>query len=194
MTRLVVATTNQGKLREIADLLGDLNIKVLSLADFPCIVNLDEPFGTFAENAVHKALTVARTAGETAVADDSGLVVDALGGLPGVKSARIASSDPERIAWLLEQLRHVPLERRTARFVCALALATPDGHVQQWEEAVEGLITLAPRGPHGFGYDPVFLYPPAGKTFGEMTQAEKSAVSHRGKALRQLRQAIRDTQ
>lgn len=191
-TRLIVATRNQGKLREIADLLADLPVEVLSLAAFPDAPEVEEPFDTFAENAAQKASVIAREVGEWAVADDSGLEVDALGGAPGVKSARVADSDPERIAWLLQQLHGVAAEGRAARFVCAIALASPEGIEGQWEETVEGTIINEPRGAGGFGYDPVFYHPPASRTFAEMSRREKSAVSHRGKALRAFRRAFAD--
>ena len=190
ISRLVLATRNQGKLREIAELLGDLEVEVLSLDGFPDMPDIEEPFESFAENAAHKAIITAREVGERAMADDSGLMVDALDGAPGVRSSRIAPSDPERIAWVLEELEGVPLDERQARFVCAIALASPAGLEGQWEETVEGVITETPRGSEGFGFDPVFHYPPARKTFAEMSQQEKSAVSHRGKALRAFRKAI----
>ena len=187
---LVVATRNQGKLREIAALLEGLGVEVLALDAFPDAPNVPEPHDTFLANAVDKAVATARALGMWAVADDSGLEVEALGGAPGVRSSRVAPTDPERIAWLLNRLGDAPPDRRRARFVCAIALASPAGLEGRWEESVEGVITSAPRGEEGFGYDPVFLHPPTGKTFAEMTREEKSGVSHRGKALRTFRRAF----
>ena len=187
---LVVATRNRGKLSELVELLGDLDVDVVSLEAFPDAPEVDEPFETFAENAARKAVVTARAVGEWTVADDSGLEVAHLGGAPGVKSSRIASSDPERIAWALRQLRGVHTDERQARFVCAIALASPSGLQGQWEETVEGSISEEPVGSEGFGFDPVFCYPPAGKTFGQMAPDEKNAVSHRGKALRAFRRAL----
>lgn len=189
---LVVATRNQGKLREISALLQGLEIEVLSLDAFPGVPDVPEPHDTFLANAVDKAVVTARAVGTWAVADDSGLEVEALGGAPGVKSSRVAATDPARIAWLLDTLGDAPAEWRRARFVCAIALASPAGLEGRWEESVEGVITSAPRGDGGFGYDPVFLHPPTGKTFAEMTRDEKSAVSHRGKALRTFRRAFEE--
>ncbi len=189
-TRIVVATSNKGKQAEIAQLLEGMDAEVLCLADFPHAPEVDEPYETFAANSVHKAMVTARALGLPALADDSGLLVDALHGAPGVRSARVAGSDPERIAWLLAQLRHVAPPCRRARFVCALALASPDGPVGQWEGVVEGLIIDTPTGEDGFGYDPVFYYPPAAMTFAQMSREQKSLVSHRGKALREFRRAF----
>lgn len=188
--RLVVATRNEGKRAEIAQLLDGLGIEVLSLRDFPGAPEVDEPFATFAENAAHKALQTARAIGEWCLADDSGLEVLALDGAPGVQSARVAASDPARIAWLLGRMQSVPEGQRQARFVCAVALASPEGIQGQWEGTVEGQILSAPRGENGFGYDPVFWYEPLGKTFAELSRDEKGAVSHRGRALRALRRAL----
>jgi XTP/dITP diphosphohydrolase len=188
--RLVVATRNEGKRAEIAQLLEGLGVQVLSLRDFPAAPEVDEPFATFAENAAHKATETARAIGEWCLADDSGLEVAALDGAPGVRSARVADSDPARIAWLLGQLKAVPAGQRQARFMCVAALASPEGLQGQWEGTVEGLILTAPRGEKGFGYDPVFWHEALGKTFAELSREEKSAVSHRGQALRAFRRFL----
>jgi XTP/dITP diphosphohydrolase len=185
-----VATRNEGKRAEIAEALEGLGMEVLSLRDFPAAPEVDEPFATFAQNAAHKALQTARAIGEWCLADDSGLEVPALGGAPGVLSARVAASDPARIAWLLEKMKAVPPNQRQARFVCALALASPEGIQGQWEGTVEGRILASPRGDNGFGYDPVFWYEPLSKTFAELSRDEKNAVSHRGRALRAFRKAL----
>lgn len=191
ITRLIVASANRDKAAEIAALLADLPVEVCSLADFPQVALPEETGATFAENAVLKARAVALALSEWSLADDSGLVVAALGGAPGLQSSRVAGTDPERIAWLLSRLAGVPEGERGAEFVCALALSDPTGRlVGVWEGRAQGRILLEPRGEHGFGYDPVFLYPPAGKSFAEMSREEKSAVSHRGQALRQFRAAF----
>jgi len=192
ITRLIVASANPGKAAEIAGLLASLPVEVASLADFPQVALPEETGTTFAENAALKARAVALALGEWSLADDSGLAVTALDGAPGVHSSRIADTDAARIAWLLGRLAGVPEERRAAQFVCAVALADPAGRlVGVWEGRVEGRILPEPRGSRGFGYDPVFFYPPAGKTFAEMLPEEKGTVSHRGRALRQFRTAFR---
>jgi len=188
---LVVASRNLGKVREITRLLADLDVTVLSLAGFPDVPEVAEPHDNFAANAVEKAVAVARATNSLALADDSGLCVDALDGAPGVLSARVAETDAGRIAWLLDRLRDTPPARRSARFVCAVAVATPDGVARTWEGRVAGVIAAAPRGEGGFGYDPVFLVPDLGRTFAELTADEKNAISHRGQALRLARKALR---
>jgi XTP/dITP diphosphohydrolase len=181
---LVVATRSAGKRGEIAALLSGLPVQVVSLEAFPGLPEVAEPHDTFAANAAEKARETARATGEWALADDSGLTVEALGGAPGVLSARVAGSDPARIAWLLEQLAAVPEARRGGAFVCALCLAGPRGVLGQWEGRAEGVILGTPRGEGGFGYDPVFLDPATGRTFAELSREGKGAVSHRGRALR----------
>ena len=188
---LVVASRNLGKVREIVRLLADLDVTVLSLADFPDVPEVPEPHDTFAANALKKALAVARATNSLALADDSGLCVDALDGAPGVLSARVAETDAGRIAWLLHELGNTPSAQRTARFVCVVAVATPDGAARTWEGRVEGVIAETPRGESGFGYDPVFLIPDLGRTFAELTADEKNAISHRGQALRLACEALR---
>jgi XTP/dITP diphosphohydrolase len=180
--RLLVASTNSGKLAEISHLLAGLPVEVVGLAAYPDFPGSEEPYATFRENAAHKALEAARFAGCLALADDSGLEVVALGGRPGVQSARYGRDDAERIRKLLGELAGVTGEDRRARFVCVAALASPAGVVGTWEGTVEGLIAEAPRGTSGFGFDPVFVY--QGRSFAELSSAEKNAVSHRGKALR----------
>ncbi len=184
---LVVATLNPAKGREIAEILADLPYGVRVLADIPGATLPEETESTYRGNALLKARAAARQSGMLALADDSGIEVDALGGAPGVLSARFGGpglDDRGRVALLLERLRDVPPERRTARFRCVIAIVAPDGVEQVVEGTAEGLIAAAPRGAGGFGYDPVFFYPPLGRTFGELTEAEKARVSHRGAALR----------
>jgi XTP/dITP diphosphohydrolase len=188
---LVVATTNRGKIAEFGALLRDRGIGILSLLDFPDMPPVPEDGETFVENALAKARAACTFTGLPALADDSGLEVDALGGLPGIRSARFAPASGERNEKLLAMMRDVPPERRTARFVCALALARPDGFEWTVTETCEGLITDAPRGSEGFGYDPLFLYPPLGRTFAEIPLAEKNRFSHRGRALAAFDRAVR---
>ncbi|MHB8997729.1 MAG: RdgB/HAM1 family non-canonical purine NTP pyrophosphatase [Armatimonadota bacterium] len=180
--RLLVASTNRGKIAEITRLLCGQPVEVVGLDAYPDAPELPEPYHTFAENAGSKATAAAEFCGCWALADDSGLEVRALDGRPGVLSARYAPTDPERIARLLEEMKGLHGEQRRARFVCAVALARPGQLLGLWQETCEGLIAEAPRGSQGFGFDPVFLY--GDRTFAEMSSDEKSAVSHRGKAMR----------
>lgn len=186
--RLLVASANPGKLAEIAQLLADLPLTVVGLDAYPDFAPTAEPYDTFAANAIHKAQEAARHAGCLALADDSGLEVAALAGRPGVFSARYGPDDATRIARLLDEMTGVPEPERAARFVCVVALARPERLLGTWTGTVAGMITRQPRGSHGFGYDPVFEYD--GRTFAEMSRAEKSAVSHRGRALRAFRAAL----
>ncbi len=185
----MVASHNAAKVREIRQVLAPLHVPVLSLDDVGLSDEIEETGGTFAENAAAKALAVGRITGGPVLADDSGLVVDALDGRPGVMSARYGGeglTDPERVELLLRQMADVPHGRRTARFVCVLALAKGDRLLATWAGCVAGLIADEARGTGGFGYDPVFLYVPLGRTFAELTAEEKNALSHRGRAVRRL--------
>ncbi len=187
MMQVVIATSNPGKYRELARGLEPLGWKLLPLTNFG-IELLEETGTTFEDNALMKAATVAQKTRLPALADDSGLVVDALGGEPGIYSARYGgrTNDRDRNVYLLERLRGVPPERRSARFVTVLALAYPDGYLESYRGEVEGVILEAPRGTGGFGYDPLFYLPELGKTFAEMTPEEKARHSHRARALEQL--------
>jgi XTP/dITP diphosphohydrolase len=192
---LVVATRNQGKLAEIAALLATTAIDVVGLADFPDTLLPPETGPSFRANAESKARAAAWSTGHVAIADDSGLVVDALGGEPGVRSARFAgdgAGDGENNALLLQRMAGIEDARRTARFVCAVAWCAPSGQPESVEACCWGRILTAPRGESGFGYDPLFYYEPAGKTFAEMTPTEKNAVSHRGRALALARPRVVD--
>jgi XTP/dITP diphosphohydrolase len=183
--RLVIASLNRAKVRELTDLLGALPYVVVALADVPGATLPEETADSYEGNALLKARAVAVRDGDVVLADDSGLEVDALGGAPGVRSARFGGpglDDAGRTALLLERLRGVPQERRTARFRCVIVIAGGSGQARTVEGVVEGVIADAPRGGGGFGYDPVFLHPPSGKTFGELSEAEKSRVSHRALA------------
>jgi XTP/dITP diphosphohydrolase len=159
---------------------------VKSAKDFPQVPEVDEDRDTFEGNASKKAHTFSQATGGWALADDSGLEVDALGGRPGVWSARYAPTEPERIEKLLAELKGVPDARRTARFRCVLCLAFPDGSERLTSGTCEGSIGYAPRGTHGFGYDPIFELP-GGKTMSELTRDEKAALSHRGHAFRAMK-------
>ena len=186
---LVIATRNRAKSSEIRALLKDFPVDIKDVSDFGPLPEPVEDGRTFDENAYKKALFTARVLGLPALADDSGLEVEALGGEPGVHSARYAgeqATDAENNRKLLRAMEGVT--NRKARFVCVLSLAVPTGPALTYEAACDGVITTEPRGTHGFGYDPVFFYPPAGKTFAEMEPEEKAAVSHRGRALRELRE------
>jgi len=188
---IILATRNKKKVEEIRRITAGLPINVLSLDDFPLCPETVEDWDTFEGNAVKKALETAQCTGKPALADDSGLEVDVLGGAPGVYSARYApdaenGNDPKNFLKLLHDLRNIPPQERSARFVCCLALAYPDGRTRTFFGYAEGHIGYEPRGNKGFGYDPVFV--PAGfdRTFAEMTAEEKDALSHRGEALKKL--------
>ena len=181
---IVLATKNAGKVREIQALLREHAVTVQSLADFGPMPEAVEDGATFEENAYKKALHYAKVLGLPCLADDSGLCVAALDGRPGVHSARFAGphgDDAANCAKLLEEMAGVT--DRRAHFACALSLAVPSGPALTWEARCEGEILTEKRGANGFGYDPVFLYPAFGKTFAEVDMAQKSAVSHRGRAL-----------
>ena len=180
MRELVFASSNAGKIRELQALLGD-GWLVKSAKDFPEIPEVDEDRDTFEGNAAKKAHTFAKATGLWALADDSGLVVDAMGGRPGVYSARYAPTEAERIEKMLGELKGVPPEKRTARFVCSLCLASPSGEERLTRGTCEGAIGFERKGSHGFGYDPIFVLP-NGKTMSELSVDEKSALSHRGQA------------
>ncbi len=187
---LLIATTNPGKFHEFVELLGDQPLALKSLADFPTAPEVPEDGATYAANALHKALTLARWSGCATLADDSGLEVDALGGAPGVHSARYAGAAQDtaaNIAKLLAALEGVPLAQRTARFRCIIAVARPDGATLTAEGICEGCIIETPRGGGGFGYDPVFLDPSRGQTFAEIPAAVKNRLSHRARACARLR-------
>lgn len=185
---LVVATRNSGKTREIQALLKDFPVELKDLNDFGPIPEAIEDGSTFEENAYKKASFTAKVLGLPAIADDSGLEVEALGGAPGVHSARYAgpnATDEENNRKLLQEMAGI--KNRKARFCCVISVAVPTGFALTYEGFCEGEILETPRGTGGFGYDPLFFYPPLGKTFAEMSLEEKNAVSHRGKALQELR-------
>lgn len=185
---IVIATRNKGKIAEIRDLLKGFPIKIKNLDDFGPIPEVEEDGNTFDENAYKKASATARVLGLPALADDSGLLVEALGGAPGVHSARYAgenATEEQKCAKLLSEMEGKT--NRKAAFECVISIAVPTGAALTYEARCEGLITEQPVGSNGFGYDPVFFYPPLKKTFAQLSREEKSHVSHRGKALRELR-------
>jgi len=191
---LVLGTANRKKGIELADLVRPVGVEVRTLADFPGDFSVEENGDTFAANAALKATRQACHLGRWVLADDSGLAVDALAGAPGVLSARYsgpAATDASNNRLLLEQLAGLPPEQRTARFVCHMTLADPSGAVRaESESCCRGRITLAPRGPHGFGYDPLFEIVEYHRTFGELGLAVKSCLSHRARAARALIPAL----
>jgi len=187
---LVLATRNTDKVAEIAALLAGLALRLRSLADYPEIGEIEEDGRTFDENAVKKAATVALAAGELALADDSGIEVEALGGRPGVLSSRYAPTSCERNERLLAEMAGIEPERRAARFVCVAALADRQGHAVTRTGICEGRIALAPAGEGGFGYDPIFLLPERGMTMAQLSREEKNRISHRGQAFRAIRDVI----
>ncbi len=185
--KLLIATHNQGKVREYRALLADLPIQVTYLDEVGIEMEVAETGQTFAENARLKALSYARLSGLWTWADDSGLEVDALGGAPGIHSARYAgvgATDADRYRKLLDALAGVPWDKRTARFRCVVALATPDGQIHLAEGVCEGVIAFGPAGSNGFGYDPVFYLPDRGLTMAQLPPEVKNEISHRGRAAR----------
>ena len=195
--RIVIATANQGKAREFREMLGADRFQWSDLSAHRDVPSVEETGHTFRANACLKATHYATALQSWAMADDSGLVVDALGGKPGVLSARWAAingagaGDADNNALLLKQLADVDEARRTARFVCALALADPQGRIiLTAQDAVEGVKLREPRGTNGFGYDPLFFFPSLGKSTAELVPEQKHAISHRGKALRRMRELM----
>lgn len=188
VNQLVIASRNKGKTDEIRELLTGFPISIKNLDDFGPIPEVEEDGETFDENAYKKASFTARILGQPALADDSGLVVDALDGAPGVFSARYAGPDAtneDRSQKLLHEMEGVT--NRKAAFECVISIAVPTGPALTYEGRCEGTITKSPAGTNGFGYDPIFFYPPLKKTFAQLTREEKGRVSHRGKALGEFR-------
>jgi len=190
---VVIASRNPGKVAEIERILGGLPVRWLTALDFPDVPETEETGSSFRENALIKARALAEHTGKPALADDSGLEVDALGGAPGVRSARYAGghgNDRENVRRLLRELEEIPSERRTARFVCRVALCFPGGRCLEAEGTCEGTIAEEPRGEGGFGYDPVFIPEGYQSTFAELEPGQKDALSHRGRALAALRAVL----
>ena len=196
MIKLLVATTNPGKFAEVKDFLRQLPLEVLSLSDLATSPKIIEDGATFEENALKKARALAEYSDYLTLADDSGLEVDALNGAPGIYSARYCGeerNDKKNNEKLMHELKEIPEEKRTGRFVCALALCAPKSHgMKEWtvRDSCEGRISFELKGENGFGYDPLFFYPSLGKTFGEIDRAIKAMVSHRGKALKKLAEML----
>lgn len=193
MRTLLLATTNEHKVEEFRTIFRDLPFTLLSLRDIQNEMDVEETGTTFAENAILKAQAYARATDMLALADDSGIEIDALGGAPGVYSARFAGRDTsytERFRLIFERLQNVAPSERTARFRCAIALAEPSGYMRVVEGTIEGVIAESARGENGFGYDPIFLVPEFGKTTAEMTPKEKNRISHRGRAAEAARRLL----
>ena len=194
--KIAVASKNAHKIKELSEMLALEEITLVSLKDLGFEGDIEENGTTFAENALIKARTVCNKYGIPAIADDSGLCVDYLSGAPGIYSARYASQDGQNsddeanVKKLLKELESVPENERTARFVCAIAIVLPNGTEKTVTGTCEGIITREVRGKSGFGYDPVFYYVPFCKTFGELTEEEKNAVSHRFNAVNQLKKEL----
>ena len=185
---LVIATRNPGKTVEIRDLLEGFPVEIKNLDDFGPIPEVEEDGETFDDNAYKKAVFAANVLGVPALADDSGLVVEALDGAPGVYSARYAgenATDEQRVSKLLKEMKNAT--NRKAAFECVISIAVPGGAALTYEGRCEGVIAEQPAGENGFGYDPVFYYPPLQKTFAQLTREEKSRISHRGRALGEVR-------
>ena len=191
---LVIATQNPGKVREIRKALKGLGLRIYSLSDFSDLPGIEEDGKSFAENALKKARFYSKYSGKLTIADDSGLEVDALKGLPGIHSARYAgkgASNRENNRKLLREMEGVPLSKRGARFKCAMAIVSNEGKEVVAEGSCKGRIGIREVGKKGFGYDPLFILPQYGKTMAQLSLSEKNRISHRGKALRKLRKIIR---
>ncbi|OEH91943.1 XTP/dITP diphosphatase [Bacillus solimangrovi] len=197
MGKIIVATKNVGKVRDFAYLLAGKGIEVTSLLDYKDIPDVVEDGETFADNARKKAEEIAERLQIPVIADDSGLIVDALDGRPGVYSARYAGehkSDEANLLKVLEEMNGVPSEKRTARFFCALAVAIPNKDTIIVEGTCEGMITKEQQGNQGFGYDPIFFIPSKEKTMAQLTKEEKNQISHRANALKKLKELLRNNE
>jgi XTP/dITP diphosphohydrolase len=193
--KIVLATANKDKVREMRHALAGLDVEILTRDDFPGIPDVVEDGATIEDNAAKKARAVCGATGMPAVADDTGLEVDALGGEPGVFSSRFAGEGAtyaDNVRKLLRELERVPAGERTARFRCVIALVEPSGAEVFVEGICEGTIAEEPRGSSGFGYDPVFLVPSRGRTFAELTLEEKDTISHRGQAMARMRRVLEE--
>lgn len=195
MRALLLATSNPHKLEEFRAIFAHLPLRLCSLNDIQLDIEVEETGITFAENAELKARAYAQASGMLTLADDSGLEIDALGGAPGVQSARYLgreTSYEERFRSILQQLKGLPMEQRTARFRCAIALAEPSGNTRLVEGVIEGVIADSPRGKNGFGYDPIFYLPELGKTFAELAPEHKNRISHRARAAQAARELLEE--
>ena len=195
MRSLLLATSNLHKLEEFRAIFSDIPLRLLSLSDLQLAIDVEETGTTFAENAEMKARTYAQVSNIFTLADDSGLEIDALGGAPGVRSARYLGSEisyEERFRVILEQLKGFPADQRTARFRCVIAIAEPSATIHIVEGVFEGVIADRPRGTNGFGYDPIFYIPELGKTFAELAPEHKNRISHRARAAQSARKFLED--
>lgn len=195
MRKIIFATGNEEKMREIREILASLPVEVLSMKEAGIQADIIEDGKTFEENAVIKAKAIAQLSEKIVLADDSGLVIDYLNGEPGIYSARYMGEDTSyriKNENLIQRLEGVPDEERTARFVCAIAAAFPDGTVLTTEGTVEGRIGYEEKGENGFGYDPIFYLPEYGCTTAQLTEEKKNEISHRGKALRKMVEKLRE--
>ena len=195
MQKLIFATGNQGKMKEIREILADMDVEILSMKEAGVDLDIQEDGVTFQENAIIKAKAVQEATGELTLADDSGLEIDYLNGEPGVYSARYMGEDTSyriKNANLIKRLEGVPMEQRTARFVCVIAAAFPDGRVETARATIEGVIGYEERGQNGFGYDPIFYVPEYNCSTAELSPVQKNAISHRGKALRQMKEILKE--
>ena len=193
MKRIIFATTNEGKMKEIRAIMADSGYEIVSLKEAGISVDVEENGTTFEENAIIKASTIAKVTGEMVLADDSGLEVDYMDKAPGVYSARFLGEDTDYVIknnYILEKLQGVPKEDRTARFVCVIALAYPDGTCITKRATIEGYIGYKIRGENGFGYDPIFMVDEFDKTTAELSMEEKNEISHRAKALRAIKEEL----
>ena len=192
--RIIFATGNAGKMKEIRMIMADTGMEVVSMKEAGIAPDIEENGTTYEENALIKARAVAACTDDIVLADDSGLEIDYLGGEPGVYSARYLGEDTSyriKNATLIQRLEGVPDEKRTARFVCAIAAVLPDGRELTTRAAVEGRIGYEEKGEHGFGYDPIFYVPKFHKTTAELTEEEKNQVSHRGQALQRMKEELK---
>jgi XTP/dITP diphosphohydrolase len=192
--KLLLATNNQGKVREYQALLEGIRYQIVTLSEQGITTVVEEAGGSFEENARLKATALAKESGLLSLADDSGLEVDALGGEPGSLSHRYAgegATDADRINYLLSKLKNIPEKARTAQFRCVIAIASPEGKVKLCSGICRGIITTAPRGEHGFGYDPVFYLPELGKTMAELLPEGKNRVSHRARSAEKAKEVLK---
>lgn len=194
MRRLLIATDNPGKLKEYREVFKELPLAVTSPQEEEISLLVEECGRSYAENAILKARAYARASGLLTLADDSGLEVEALGGAPGIFSSRYGgkASDEDRYRLLLEEMKGTPRDKRQARFVCFAALATPQGEVEIAEGSCRGVIAFAPRGKHGFGYDPVFYLPEQGCTMAELEPEVKNRISHRARAASKIKKVLQE--
>lgn len=193
MKKIIFATTNQGKVREVKMMMEGFDVELYTMKEAGIDVEIVEDGNTFEENAIIKAKTIMEITGETALADDSGLEVDYLDGAPGIYSARFLGEDTsyeEKNDYIINKLKDAKGKERSARFVCAMAVAFPDGEVLTCKGTIEGLITYEQKGKNGFGYDPIVYVPEFEMTTGEMSPELKNSISHRGKALEQMKEIL----